>query len=174
MNARANPPAIGFELCFTGTARADAAAEPRQLEPAPTSRGSRYFSCASSTCSLPSRVRARRAKMSRISCVRSTTLRVEPLLQLAQLRRRELVVENDDVDVGFGGGAGEQFDLAAAEKRRGVGLGTLLQHAQHDLRAGGIGQTGQLFEGMLGVDPTRAAGDQTDRRPRARGPLRAR
>ena len=41
----------------------------------PTSRGSRYFNCASSTCSLPSRVRARRAKMSRISCVRSTILR---------------------------------------------------------------------------------------------------
>ena len=46
-------------------------------DPAPTSRGSRYFSCASSTCSLPSRVRARRAKMSRISCVRSTTLHVD-------------------------------------------------------------------------------------------------
>ena len=28
----------------------------------PTSRGNRYFNCASSTCSLPSRVRARRAK----------------------------------------------------------------------------------------------------------------
>src|SRR5438034_1096356 len=41
----------------------------------PTRRGSRYLSCASSTCSLPSRVRARRAKMSRIGCVRSTTLR---------------------------------------------------------------------------------------------------
>ena len=36
-------------------------------------RGSRYFSCASSTCSLPSRERARWAKMSRISCVRSIT-----------------------------------------------------------------------------------------------------
>src|SRR6185436_13198497 len=41
----------------------------------PTSRGRRYFSWASSTCSLPSRVRARRAKISRINCVRSTTLR---------------------------------------------------------------------------------------------------
>ena len=40
----------------------------------PTSRGSRYVSCASSTCSLPSLVRARWAKMSRISAVRSMTL----------------------------------------------------------------------------------------------------
>ena len=39
------------------------------------SRGSVYFSCASSTCSLPSRVSARCAKMSRMSCVRSMTFR---------------------------------------------------------------------------------------------------
>ena len=53
-------------------------------------------SCASSTCSLPSRVRARRAKMSRISCVRSTTLRPTRLFEVAQLRRRQLVVEDDE------------------------------------------------------------------------------
>ena len=40
---------------------------------APTKRGSRYRNCASSTWSLPSRVRARRAKMSRMSWVRSMT-----------------------------------------------------------------------------------------------------
>ena len=38
-------------------------------------RGMLYFSCASSTCSLPSRLSARCAKMSRISWVRSMTLR---------------------------------------------------------------------------------------------------
>ena len=130
--------------------------------PAPTSRGSRYFSCASSTWSLPSRVRARRAKMSRISCVRSTTRSVEPLLQLAQLRRRQLVVEDDDVDLGFGGGAREQVDLAAAEKRRRIGLGALLQHAQHDTRAGGVGQSCQFFEGMFRVDAAGAAGDESN------------
>ncbi len=43
--------------------------------PDPARRGSRYFSCASSTCSFPSRVRARRAKMSRMSWVRSMTFR---------------------------------------------------------------------------------------------------
>ena len=48
--------------------------------PAPTSRGSRYFSCANSTWRLPSRVRARLAKMSRMSCVRSITLRSSRLV----------------------------------------------------------------------------------------------
>ena len=38
-------------------------------------RGIAYFSCASSTWSLPSRLSARWAKMSRMSCVRSMTLR---------------------------------------------------------------------------------------------------
>ena len=41
--------------------------------PRPVSRGSMYSSCASSTCNWPSRVRAWRAKMSRINCVRSST-----------------------------------------------------------------------------------------------------
>ncbi len=42
--------------------------------PCPESRGSMYFNCASSTCRRPSAVRARRAKISRINCVRSMTL----------------------------------------------------------------------------------------------------
>ena len=100
LDARADAPAVGFELGFAGAARADAAAEPRQRRRStPTSRGSRYFSCASSTCSLPSRVRARRAKMSRISCVRSTTLRSSASSRLRSCAGRQLVVEDDDVDV---------------------------------------------------------------------------
>ena len=70
--------------------------------PEPTSRGSRYLSCASSTCHLPSRVRARRAKMSRISCVRSITLRSSRSSSCRSCAGRELVVEDHDVDVRFG------------------------------------------------------------------------
>src|ERR1044071_5351055 len=40
-------------------------------------RGSKYWSCANSICSLPSRVRARCAKMSRINEVRSRTLQLK-------------------------------------------------------------------------------------------------
>ncbi len=43
--------------------------------PEPVRRGSTYLSCASSTWILPSRLCARWAKMSRMSCDRSTTLR---------------------------------------------------------------------------------------------------
>ena len=41
--------------------------------PCPTSRGAVYFSCASSTCNLPSAVLACAAKMSRMSILRSIT-----------------------------------------------------------------------------------------------------
>ena len=40
-------------------------------------------------------------------------LAADRLLDLAQLRRRQLVVEDDDVDVGFGARRGERLDLAA-------------------------------------------------------------
>ena len=124
--------------------------------PEPTSRGSRYFSCASSTCHLPSRVRARRAKMSRISWVRSMTLRSSSLFELPQLRRRQLVVEDHHVDVGLGAGRRKAGQLAAADERGRIGLRPFLQHAQHDRRAGRVGQTGQLVERLLGVDAARA------------------
>ena len=132
--------------------------------PMPTSRGSRYFSCASSTWSLPSRVRARLAKMSRMSCVRSTTLRSQTLAELAQLRRRQLVVEDDDVDVGLVGRLRQQLHLAAAEKRRRVGLRPFLQHAQDDARAGRLGQAFQLFDRTFGVEASGRARHQSHER----------
>ena len=62
-----------------------------------TSRGNRYFSCASSTCSLPSLLCARWANMSRISCGRSMTFRSVASDNDADLRRRKLGVEDDHV-----------------------------------------------------------------------------
>ena len=101
--------------------------------PAPTSRGSRYFSCASSTCSLPSRVRARRAKMSRISCVRSTILRPTSssiCRSCAGVSSLSKMTTSTSVSAH---GRGERLDLAGAEERRRIGLRPLLQHAQHDV-----------------------------------------
>ena len=46
------------------------------------SRGNKYCSCASSICKRPSRLRARCAKISRISWVRSSTLRASKFSRL--------------------------------------------------------------------------------------------
>ena len=59
----------------------------------PRIRGRLYSSWASSTWSLPSALAACWAKMSRISCVRSTTRAVRRVLERALLRRLELVVD---------------------------------------------------------------------------------
>ena len=60
-----------------------------------TSRVLRYCRRASSTCSLPSWLRARCAKISRISKVRSLTGSAEVALEVALLRRAERLVEDD-------------------------------------------------------------------------------
>ena len=90
-----------------------------------------------------------------------------PLVQLAQLRRGQFVIEDDQVGVGLRGGVRQHLDLAAAEKRRRIGFGTILQDAQHHARARGFGEAAELFERMFGVDPPRAAGYEADQR----GPL---
>ena len=56
-------------------------------------RGSMYSSCANSTCSFASLDRARVAKMSRMSSVRSMTRKPVASSMLLALRRRQLLVE---------------------------------------------------------------------------------
>ena len=72
-DAAACDPAVGLQLRLPGPARPYSAAEPLEVLPHAAHAGRLYSSCASSTCSLPSALTACCAKMSRISCVRSTT-----------------------------------------------------------------------------------------------------
>ena len=131
---------------------------------APTSRGIRYLSCASSTCSLPSRVRARRAKMSRMSCVRSTTLRSSAPSRLRSCAGLSSLSKMTTSAPQLVARRGERLDLAAAEERRRIRLRPLLQHAQHDGGAGGRGEAGQLVERMFGIELTGRAAEETDER----------
>ena len=167
--------AIGFELRFTGTSGADAAAEARERAAEPTRRGMRYLSCASSTCSWPSRVRARLAKMSRMSWVRSSTRDGGRALEIAQLGRRQLVVEDDEIGVESRRRRREHLDLAPAEERRGIGCGTLLQEAQHDIGAGRTGEPFELVETCARprLRPS-GAGDEPDQRRALDRPHRCR
>src|SRR5258708_4554236 len=111
----------------------------------PTRRGIMYLSWASSTWSLPSRVRARRAKMSRMSCVRSTTFRSS-----APSRFRSC--------------GGEHLALALPEKRRGIRLRALLLYAQYGIGARGRREPRQLVERMFGVEVPGRVLEETDER----------
>ena len=122
-------PAVGLELRLTGPARADAAAHACRAAAArlplgcfhmPRMRGRLYSSCASSTWSLPSAETACWAKMSRISCVRSTT-RAESVLERALLRRLQLVVDEQHLGVGVPVRGLELLELALADVAPRVG-----------------------------------------------------
>ena len=67
--------------------------------PRPRRRGRRWRSSASSTCALPSWVRAFWAKMSRITSVRSMAVRPRIFSRLRCWAGRQLVVEHDGVGV---------------------------------------------------------------------------
>src|SRR6185436_2467129 len=89
---------------------------------------------------------------------------IEGGLEVAQLRRRELVVEDDEVGARLGARGGERLHLPAAEKRRGIRLRPLLLHAQHDVGAGSVRESGQLVERMFGIEVPRRVLEETDER----------
>ena len=130
----------------------------------PTSRGIRYLSCASSTCSLPSRVRARRAKMSRMSWVRSMTLRSSAASRLRSCAGESSLSKMTSVDARLAARGGQHRDLALAEERRRIGPGALLLHAQHGVGAGRRREAGQLVERMFRIEVPWRVVEETDER----------
>ena len=126
----------------------------------PASRGSRYCSCASSTCSCPSCVRARRAKMSRISSVRSMTRRPQTFSRLRACAGVRSLSTITMLDVRLVARERQRVGLAAADERRRIRRGFVLRHAEHDLGAGRARQPGQFVQRMFGIDRARGARDQ--------------
>ena len=115
------------------------------------SRGSKCWSCASSIWSLPSRVRARWAKMSRISDVRSRILQLKIFSRFAALRGRQVVVEDDRVHVVSPAEIRELRRLALADKRGGRRRIQLLETVADDVAAGGRGQFDEFGERIARV-----------------------
>ena len=91
-------------------------------------------------------------------------LPLESILELAELPRRQLVIDDHHVHITLGAGRGEARHFAGADERPRVGLGALLQHAQHDRRTGGFGETRQFLHRLLRVDPANGATDEAHQR----------
>ena len=114
-DAVAGEAAVHFELGFARPSQADAAALlPRQVGPHVLEPRQAVLEVAPARPAAASGVRARVAKMSRISSLRSRTL-TPRAFEVAGLARRQVVVEDDDV----GSGRLDQFtefaDLAGAD-----------------------------------------------------------
>ncbi len=131
-----DPAAIGFQFCFAGTSSADPAAQTRQCRRGADETRHQILQLRELDLQLAF-ARARAPGKDVENQLRSIDdFRLESFLEIPQLRRRQLVVEDDDVDIEFVAGSGERLNLAATEKCRGVRLRPLLQHAQHDHGAG--------------------------------------
>src|SRR4051794_1243209 len=78
-------------------------------------------------------------------------LDLELVLEVAQLARGEVAIQDHGVGAGGADDLAEALDLAAADVRRRVGLVAALVDRVEDLRAGGLGEGGQLGHGVLGV-----------------------
>ena len=123
LDANADPASIGFELRFAGAARADAAAEARQRRASADQPRQQVFELRELDLPLAF-ARARTPREDVENELRAVDdLPLDARFDLAQLRRRQLVVEDDGVDVGLGAGGRQEVELAAPEKRRGIGRG---------------------------------------------------
>ena len=125
----------------------------------PRMRGRLYSSCASSTCSFPSALTACWAKMSRISCVRSTTRDVSASSSARCCGGLELVVDEQHLRPGLGVGRLQLLELALADVRARVGMHAVLHELAHRLDARGARELAHLGELVVGVRPLREHGD---------------
>ena len=117
------------------------------------SRGSMYSSCASSTCILASLVRARVAKMSRISSARSITrLPIASSMFLPCVGDSSSSNRTSDASVSLDALA-QLVDLALAEVRAGMRAVDLLRELADDGRACGVRELRQLAQMVVDETP---------------------
>ena len=121
----------------------------------PRMRGRLYSSCASSTCSFPSALTACWAKMSRISCVRSTTRASSAFSSALLLHRVELVVDEEHVCSRVREDCFSSASLPLPTYVRGSGPLPLLHELGDRLDARGARELAELAELVLGVGPLR-------------------
>ena len=73
-------------------------------------------------------------------------------LDVALLRGREVVIEEDNVGGGRSRGAGNLFQLAFADQGSGIGAVAMLHEFARDLGPGAGSERAQLVERLLGAE----------------------
>src|SRR5437667_10769887 len=136
MNPGSNSSSVGLELRLARTARPDSAAEPRKRSAGADQSWQQVFQLRQFDLQLAfAGSRASREDVeNELRAIDDLT--ADFFFDLPELRRRELVVEHDHVDVGLGGGGGQCRHLPRSEKGRRIGLEPLLQAAHTLLFAG--------------------------------------
>ena len=164
MDSLTNTPPVGFEFRFAGSAGADAAAEPRQR--GARAREPRQQVLELRQLDLPLAFARSRAPREDVEDeLRAIDhLAIDALFDVTELCRRQLVVEDHEVGSDARTFGRELVELAAADERRGIGRGPLLNHREDDGRAGGVGEPGELVDRVLRIQFLRSPKDQADER----------
>ena len=157
VNALVNPAAVGFELGFAGTARADAAAQPRHRRAVPGQPRQQIVQLRQLHLQLAfPRARPPRENIQdQLGPVEH--LDVQRPLQIALLRGRQIAVENDHRGVVKMNLALQLLHFAGADQSGRIRAGAALDLAFGDLRAGAHRQRLQLFQRFLRVNRAGAA-----------------
>ena len=149
-DAAVNFSAIGFELGFARAAGADAAAQLRHLDSAPAQPGQHVLQLRQLHLQLafPGTRMFREDVEDQLSAVDHAG--VDQFLDVALLRSREVVIEQQQIGGDRSGGARDLFQLAASDQGGGIGAVAVLQKFPDDLGAGTDGQGAQLVERLFG------------------------
>jgi hypothetical protein len=149
-DAGVDPPPVGLQLGLTGTTCADAAAARATARAAALTRQrvtpaaqSRQKVLQLGELDLSLALLALRVLGEDVEDQRGPVddLDLDLLLELSQLRGRQLAVADDRVGAGHDDHVAQLVDLAAADEGGGVGLFPSLDQALEDLGAGGLGES---------------------------------
>ena len=151
-HAPRNLPAIGFELRFAGTARADAAAELRHLDAVPGQARQHVLQLRQFDLQLAfagARV-ARKNVEDELRAIDHAPL--NDLFDIALLGWAEIVIEQKNIGIHGGGGAGDLFQLACADQGRRIRPVAPLQDLADNFGPGTLCQRTQFRQRFVGVE----------------------
>jgi hypothetical protein len=161
-HASLDPSPVDLELGLTGATRADAAGLLAELDTSTTQ--SREAVTQLRELDLDHALLAVRVLGEDVEdqCDAVDDVARELLLEIALLRRGELVVEHHHVDVEAVGEAPQLVRFARADIGRGVGSVTPLEHGFDGFGAGGVGQQPELGQARFGLVQRPGAGARAD------------
>src|SRR5262249_8229476 len=145
-NARSNAPPVDFELLLSRSASPDAAAQARELAVAAGEPGQQILQLSE----LHLRPRLARA---RVPCediedepgpIEHPNAFTPPLLEVARLRRSQLIIEDDETGILRTGRGSDLLDRALSNVGRRVRRCPLLHKSRDDLGSGRVGEPAEL------------------------------
>jgi len=148
--------AIGFKLGFAGSASTDAASELRHLDTVSGEPGQHVLELRQFHLQLAFAGPRVTGEDIEDELRAIDTAAVNLAFEVAELRGAELVIEDDDVGIGGGGGSRDLFHFALADERGGIGFVAALQNLTDHFGSGAEGEfvkLGKRFVGAKASDP---------------------